>query len=379
MNVSHLPFWLASLYLPTIQPRTFLRWLTHFCDIKALFEASDEALFAAGLKLSQINAVKNPDWKSVERDLAWANKTNHHIISLTDEHYPPLLKEIIDPPLILYALGNIKALAQAQIAMVGSRHASTIGLKNAEWFAFALAETGLAITSGLALGIDASSHRGALAAKGITLGVAGTGLHHIYPRTHQQLFENILHREGAIVSEFPLPVGPRNLNFPRRNRIISGLSIGVLVVEAAMKSGSLITARHALEQGREVFAIPGSIHNALARGCHHLIRQGAVLVESAQDILAELGSLQAFIRSNEQKVLPQGNPHSAPLPQEQISILNLIENEITPMNVILLRSGLTAGKVSSILLRLELNGYIESLPGGYIRTLAGNEHILVKV
>jgi DNA processing protein len=371
MNLSHLPFWLAALYLPNMSPRLFMQALSHFCGIESLFHASDDALLAAGLTARHIQAIKQPDWKSVERDLAWGKGEDHHLITLTADDYPHLLKEITDPPLVLYAMGNKKALAQSQIAMVGSRHATPIGLKNAGWFAFALAEAGLAITSGFALGVDACSHKGALSAKGITIGVAGTGLHHIYPRAHKKLVEEILHHRGVIISEFPLHTGPHHFNFPRRNRIISGLSIGVLVIEAALQSGSLITARHALEQGREVFAIPGSIHNPLARGCHQLIRQGAVLVESAQDILTELGALQAYMSYRE--TLPQqgGDSASLALTDGQSKILHLIENEITPMNVILLRSGLTAGEVSSILLALELNGYIESLTGGYIRTLRG--------
>ena len=183
---------------------------------------------------------------------------------MADDDYPSLLKEIADPPLVLYVRGNKAALKQTQLAMVGSRHATPTGLQNAEQFAYSLASAGIAVTSGLALGIDGASHRGALAAGGVTIGVAGTGLYHSYPRSHSKLLEEIMSRQGAVISEFPLPIGPQAYHFPRRNRIIGGLSVGVLVVEAALKSGSLITARHAIEHGREVFAIPGSIHHPLS-------------------------------------------------------------------------------------------------------------------
>lgn len=233
--------------------------------------------------------------------------------------------------------------------------------------------------------MDASSHRGALTAKGITVGVAGAGLHHIYPRVHKALVAEILENDGAIISEFPLSLGPHATHFPRRNRVVSGLSVGTLVVEAALKSGSLITARHALEQGREVFALPGSIHNPLARGCHHLIRQGATLVESAQDITAELSALLALMKmpkvnlevnskvnsevNSEVKTFTSASTSASKFPKKQRQVFELIDYEITAMDVILLRSGLTAGEVSSILLALELDGHIQSVTGGYIRTI----------
>ena len=239
MNHDHMPYWLAALYLPGASPRKFLRWLEHFADIEKFFTASPDELFAAGLSLANIEAVRHPDWQSVERDIAWSKLPDNHLIALNDVEYPGLLKEITDPPLVLYVRGNLAALASAQIAIVGARGASPTGLKNAEHFAFALARSGFAITSGLALGVDGASHRGALKARGITIGVCGTGLHHIYPRSHRTLVEEITSNNGAIISEFTLPVIPMAANFPRRNRIIGGLSRGVLVVEAAMKSGCI--------------------------------------------------------------------------------------------------------------------------------------------
>lgn len=360
MSYMHLPYWLAATYLPGIGPRTLLRLLDHFSDITTLFHATADDLRAIGLSEKQILALKQPDWQAVESDLAWLQIAGNHIIAFSDPDYPALLKEISDPPLVLYVRGDKSVLTKMQIAMVGARNATPTGLKNAEWFAKSLAQAGCVITSGLAAGVDAAAHRGALAVGQITIGVAGTGLNHIYPRSHHALVEDIC-KKGAVISEFSLDTKPHAANFPRRNRIIAGMSVGTLVVEAAVKSGSLITARHAIEHGRDVFAIPGSIHNPLARGCHHLIRQGAKLVETANDILEELGALtSAFI--------PQDEPQSAPaLLLKESQLLEKIEYEITPIDMIILHSGLTAGEVSSILLSLELHGYVKSVPGGYVR------------
>lgn len=360
----NLPYWLAALYLPGIGPRTFARLLEQFSDIKKIFSATGDDLRAAGLPAKLTYSFLNPNWKSVEKDLAWAQLPGNHLIALEDPDYPAPLKEISDPPLLLYCRGDRSALSKLQIAIVGSRNATSAGLNNAEQFAYCLAESGFAITSGLALGVDGASHRGALTAQGVTIAVQGTGLNHIYPRSHRPLAEEIVSQRGAIISEFPLATPPQAMNFPRRNRIIGGLCVGVLVVEAAVKSGSLITARHALEQGREVFAIPGSIHHPLARGCHHLIRQGAKLVETAADIIEELGAHRA-IYSPEKKT---GQIDlMIDLTQECRQLLEKIDYAVTPLDMIILRSGLTASEVSSILLSLELQSCIQSVPGGYIR------------
>ena len=251
-----------------------------------------------------------------------------------------------------------------QLAIVGSRRATASGLQTAEEFAYHLAMSGLVITSGLALGIDGASHRGALNANGHTIGVAGTGLNQLYPPANRKLAVEIMERQGAVISEFPLNTFPKAANFPRRNRIISGLSVGVLVVEAALKSGSLITVKHALEQGREVFAIPGSIHNPLARGCHHLIRQGAKLVETASDIQEELHGFASLAARPEQ---PGSGAGALKMSLENSKIFEHIGYETTPIDMIILRSGLTAAEVSSILLKLELQGFVQSVTGGYIR------------
>jgi DNA processing protein len=293
---------------------------------------------------------------------------------------------------VLYVRGDKQALTQKQIAIVGSRNASPVGITNAEQFAVKLAAAGFAITSGLALGIDAASHRGALSANGVTIAVLGTGLNSIYPRSNLSLAEAIANNRGAIISEFPLDTKPIAYNFPRRNRIISGLSQGVLVVEAALKSGSLITARLAVEQGREVFAIPGSIHNHVSRGCHSLIQQGAKLVGSPEEILEEFSlppsltsrgltagssavtGSRAFARdvseSGSDKGLEDksGNKDTT-LHQAARLMLRQIDYAPTPMDAIISRSGLTAGEVSSILLTLELQGFIRTVSGGYVRTV----------
>lgn len=374
MDTTELSYWLATLYLPGLGPRTVKQWLTQFPDLRSIFTATRDEQLAKGLSSKMITAMQHLDWRQIEADLAWAQKSHHHLLTLTDEAYPTLLKEISDPPLVLFVRGDKTILSLPQIAVVGARNATPMGLQNADWFTRALVENGYAITSGLALGIDAVSHRAALIAGGITLAVAGTGLHHTYPVSHRSLVEEIIQKGGAVISEFPLATPPLSAHFPRRNRIIAGLSLGVLVIEAALKSGSLITARHSLEHGREVFAIPGSIHNALARGCHHLIRQGAKLVETAADITEELGAykcIQSFNQSvNTNEAFSSSvSARQAELTSDQRVIFDHIGCEITPIDVILLRSGLTAGKVSSILLVLELNGYIQSVSGGYIRTI----------
>ena len=224
----------------------------------------------------------------IEKAVRWAAEPNHAVLTLADAAYPRQLLEIPDPPALLYVAGDARLLSSPALAVVGSRNATPQGLKNAHAFARAFSDAGLAIVSGLALGVDSEAHRGGLAGRGSTLAVLGTGVDVTYPRRNAPLADEILER-GLLVSEFPLGTEPHAGNFPRRNRLISGLARGCLVVEAAVDSGSLITARLAADQGREVFAIPGSIHSPLSKGCHALIKQGAKLVESAEDVLEELG------------------------------------------------------------------------------------------
>jgi len=325
-------------------------------------------------ELINLPAWVKPDWAAVARDLQWLQQKNCYILTLQDPRYPVLLKEITNSPPILFVQGNIELLNNQQIAVVGSRHPSSQGLDTAYSFANHLTELGFTITSGLALGIDAAGHRGALAQEhGKTLAVLGCGLDQIYPAVNKKLAYQII-ENGALISEFPIGVAPQAQNFPQRNRIISGLSLGVLVVEAAIKSGALITANIAAEQGREVFAIPGSIHNAQVKGCHKLIRQGAKLVESTEDVLEELsGLLRPVVTKSCIVVKNKGNisinsifsnEHS--LDKEYLELLSYIDG-MTSVDELVIRSGYLVQKVSCILMQLELDGYITAVPGGYIR------------
>lgn len=354
-------YWLAAYRLLNIGPITILKCLEHFKNIESLFKASKSDLQAIGLTLRQQQSILSPPWIAAAADLKWCQQHDCHVLSIDNADYPQLLKQIADPPLVLFVKGDITLLSKPQLAMVGTRNPSIMGKEQAFYFAKQLAAAGLIITSGLASGIDAASHKGALAAQGKTIAVFGTGLASVYPRVNLPL-ANIIQASGALISEFPPLESPKAKNFPRRNRIISGLSLGVLVVEAALRSGSLVTARFALEQDREVFAIPGSIQNPMARGCHALIKQGATLIEKVEDILEQLGSLFSYVTNN------VTNPIlTEKLDEKSVRLLKQITYEVTPMDVIILRSGLTASQVSSILLTLELLGCVKSVHGGYVR------------
>jgi DNA processing protein len=293
---------------------------------------------------------------------AWlAGGRDRHCIGRDDPRYPPLLRQIADAPALLYVRGDPLALSAPQLAIVGSRSASAGGRETALAFARHLAGCGLVITSGLALGIDAAAHQGALDGGGRTVAVLGTGPDRVYPQAHAALADAIA-ASGALCTEFAPGMGPLRENFPRRNRIISGLAVGTLVVEARLRSGALITAHRAIEQGREVFAIPGSIHNPLAKGCHRLIREGAKLVESAEHILEELGPLLS---------LPAPEPvhEAALLPARErdgdyARLLEALGWDTVDTDTLVRRSGLTAAEVSSMLLILELEGSVQPLEGG---------------
>ena len=361
-NSDELPYWLALVRMPGVGPITAQSLLEQWGSPRNLFAADAAALReTARLSATAWTYARQPDWAAVEQDLAWLAQPLRHAITVEDALYPPLLKQIPDPPLVLFLQGDPRTLATRQLAVVGSRNPSASGTQTATEFARHLANIGLTITSGLAVGIDAAAHRGALAADGLTIAVTGTGLDQVYPARHRTLAEEIVAR-GALVSEFPPGTPPRPENFPRRNRLISALSLGTLVVEAAVQSGSLITARLAAEQGREVFAIPGSIHNPLARGCHALLRQGAKLVETAHDVLEELGALVAWEET------PAAPPASKSPPEgdskEFTSLLRHIAYEPIDIDTLVDRSGLTADQVSSMLVVLELHGQIASAPGG---------------
>jgi DNA processing protein len=295
---------------------------------------------------------------AVARALDWASGAQHFVVTLADEIYPRALLEIPDPPPLLYAHGKLELLQQPALAIVGSRNASAQGESNAEHFAKALSEAGLTVVSGLALGIDAAAHRGGLAARGSTIAVLGTGIDIVYPNRNAELAAEIA-RSGLLVSEFPLGTPAIAHNFPRRNRLISGLARGCLVVEAAVASGSLITARCAADQGRDVFAIPGSIHSPLSKGCHALIKTGAKLVESAEDVLAELAGFK-----------PSGSASTVRGESEPASgLLAAMGHDPVDVDSLCARAGLSAEQVASELLRLELDGRVTALPGGLYQRL----------
>ncbi len=334
---------------------------------------------AAAAALNQFRA--DPDASEMGRklaaDLAYINaQSNLHCLGYDDPLYPRLLREIPRPPPLLFVRGDPTCLSLPQLAIVGSRNPSGGGSENAERFAHYLGERGFAITSGLALGIDAAAHRGALRAGGKTIAVMGTGIDLIYPSRHRELAQDIIDSGGALVSEFPLGTASHASNFPQRNRIISGLSGGTLVVEAAVQSGSLITASYALQHDREVFAIPGSIHNPLARGCHQLIRQGATLVETAQDIVDQLAGLLSYKRQ-EIRLGKAAQPELFDAPDEpddqpvlntdEQCLLQALGYDPLPVDLLAERTGLDVGSLSAQLIGLEIKGLIQQIGACYQR------------
>ncbi len=301
-------------------------------------------------------------------EIEWLQQENHHLLRLGDDTYPELLAGIAGAPAQLYVAGNPELLHLPALAIVGSRNPTSGGARNAFEFARHLGTTGFCIVSGLAQGIDAAAHRGALAARAPTIAFLGHGIDRVYPACNRELAHEIAHH-GALVSEFPLGMAPNRALFPQRNRLISGVSLGTLVVEAARRSGSLITARLAAEQGREVFAIPGSIHNPLTRGCHQLIRQGAKLVEAADDIIAELAPLVGHL--HEAMKAPGTRAEATVDPDsEYVKLLDALGHDPVNIDELVERSGLTIDQVSSMLLILELEGKIEKLSGGRYSVLS---------
>lgn len=329
-------------------------------DPARIRSSSTSTLKTTGLNHDTICKIRSGQHPQVAKDLDWAESHHSHLICFDDSAYPELLRQINDPPALLYASGDINLLQEPQIAIVGSRHCTPGGAQNAYEFSTQLAAAGFTITSGMALGIDSAAHRGALDCAGKTIAVTGTGLDLIYPRQNQKLAQEIL-EQGLIVSEFTLGTGARPANFPQRNRIISGLALATLVVEAARRSGSLITARLAAEQGREVLALPGSIHNPQTGGCHQLIRDGAAIAETPGDVTAELTGLAGFIL--DQQTMKMAD-HDARLDREHRNLLELIGYDPVDCDILVQRSGLTIDKLSSMLLVLEINDFIQSAPGG---------------
>jgi DNA processing protein len=347
--------WLKLGLVAELTPASFRRLLGEFGDPEAVCAAGRSALGRIIPNEVADAILRGPDATRIDFALRWLEEPGNRIISLADAAYPRLLLEITDPPPLLYVKGDSELLDRAALAVVGSRNATPQGTANAEAFARELSDGGFTVISGLALGIDAAAHRGGLAGASSSLAVVGTGLDIVYPARNRDLAHQLA-AQGALVSEFPLGTPALSGNFPRRNRLISGLARGCLIVEAALRSGSLITARYALEQGREVFAIPGSIHSPLSKGCHQLIKQGAKLVESSNDILEELG---AAVRV--QNATLGGKVDVSP---EHVELLAALGFDPLDLNTLCERSGLTPETASAMLLTLELDGTVSRLPGG---------------
>lgn len=379
-ETTELEYWLALVHAPRVGAVTFAQLLQHFGTPQAVFAASPLEWTNLKLKAAQVEYLQRPDWQAVQRDMTWLKGANNHIVPLTHPYYPNFLRHIHAPPPLLFVHGNVQLLSQTPLAMVGTRAPTAEGFQIATDFAIELAQAGFTIVSGLALGIDAASHQGALAATGRTIAVAGTGLDQVYPAKHLELARQIAEK-GALVSEFPPGTPPDTSHFPQRNRIISGLSLGTVVIEASAKSGSLITARYATEQGREVFAVPGALSNPQARGCHLLIKEGAKLVESSADIISELQLHLPIVPTSEipvKSTTPPSTPLSAPpvtaqpllfeTDPEYTALLKYMDTTATSVDKLVDASGLTAEAISSMLLILELQGVVKSQSGGlYIR------------
>jgi DNA processing protein len=359
-RLTDIHLWLALDAVPGLGAEGARRLLDQFGDARGIFAASYDILrsLVGDRVASAIAAGPDDSLPAATRD--WLASPDAHFIPCTDPAYPPLLNALPGAPAWLYVKGEPSVLHRPLFAIVGSRNATPQGRRDAAAFAQALAEAGLTIVSGLAEGIDAAAHEGGLAGNASGVAVVGTGLDRVYPAKNRELAHRLA-AGGAIVSEFALGTPPRPGHFPRRNRLISGLALGVLVVEAAPQSGSLITARLAGEQGRDVFAIPGSIHSPLSKGCHQLIRQGAKLVESAEDILEELRGTWAPARP---VTTAAPDEASGELEADAVVLMSHLDSTPASLDELAARSGLTVDRLSAILLTLELGGHVASLPGG---------------
>lgn len=384
MLLEELPYWLALWRIKGIGPAHFRLLTDQFSSMLECFSQPAEVLGTLGLSPSQCQQIRRFQLGSarsllegVNADLEWQEQSpSHHILTWASDDYPSLLREISGSPPVLFIKGDPVCLSLPQIAIVGSRHCSRRGKQTAMDFSRAFAEQGFSITSGLALGIDTAAHSGALQGGGTTVAVLAHGLDTLYPARNRTLAQDIeLH--GALVSEFPLGVQPRPEYFPRRNRIVSGLSLGVLVVEAALKSGSLITAHEAVDQGREVFAMPGSVHDPLVKGCHALIRNGARLVETAEQVVEEMRPLLGFVQQQAQLELAMPAPGIGSgrdsLQQKygqdsaEARLLNALCDDCTSVDQLVGLTGLSVADVSSTLVMLELDGVVIQERGGYCR------------
>lgn len=355
--IDNTRYLLALNRINGVGPRTILRCLVKWPNLADIFQLPWKDLMVFGFTENLAKAISSFNLNLIDEDLAWQILPKHRILVWGDEDYPDLLKEIYDPPMVLYLKGNLSCLKKPCISIVGTRKPSINGYENAKKFAYGLSMRGVTVVSGLAIGVDTEAHLGSLSAGGATAAVMGTGVDLIYPRKNVLLAEKITD-QGLLISEFPLKTLPFAGHFPRRNRIISGLSSATLVIEAAIRSGSLITARFAMEQDRDVLAIPGSISNAQARGCHTLLQQGAKLVVSLDDILEEMN-----LSTQQTEKIVSNDLFTC----ENENLVRYIGFEVTSVDQIMERSGMDVKDIMCDLIELELQGIVSSVPGGYMR------------
>ena len=364
MTEIELLAWATLLRAPGLDVAGLSTALDRLGSAGAVVAASEAGWDRAALSPAARAFLSSPRAAPRTRERRWLDSAGHHLIPFTDPHFPALLLSIPECPVALYVSGNLGALAEPQLAIVGSRNPTAQGRETALAFAEHLGERGLGVTSGVAEGIDACAHQGALRAQAITLGVLGAGIDVVYPRCNRPLYEDI-ERHGALIAEFAPGAPPRRGNFPRRNRIIAGLSLGTLVVEAARRSGSLITARLANHYGRDVFAVPGSIHSPLSRGCHELIKGGAKLAETADDILGEL-NFSAFFANDLAPAAdaPRRPSRTSGLDKDHKILLDALGFDPVDLDKLIVRTGFKPEAVSSMMLILELEGHVQAAPGG---------------
>jgi len=364
------------LNAPSLGGASLIKLIDALGGASAVAAASTRDLTRFGLSDETATAITHPDEEQIESGLQWLAQSDHHLLCWDDDAYPVLLRRIANPPAALFVDGDPGCLWQPQIAVIGSRNPTAGGLDHARDFARTLARQGMTITSGLASGIDTASHVAALDAGALTIAVNGTGLDRVYPSSSRAVAARI-RSQGAMISELPLGSPPKRQHFPSRNRIISGLSLAVLVIEAGLNSGTLITARKAAEQGRDVFALPGSLNNPMAKGCHRLIREGARLVETTADIMQELGPVAAELQMEiRQRLDLPDEPAEKPVSLQDTllddadysAVWNVLAHDPKPMDVIIEQSGLSAREISSMLLMMELKGLVKKHGNGhYVR------------
>jgi DNA processing protein len=358
------PAWVLFARTPALDAATLAKALERLGSPRAVVDASDAELAGAGIGPAAREYLHAHRRAAQSAELSWLEQARHHLVPCTAAEYPEMLRPHDNRPLALYVAGRLDALEDPPLAVVGSRRPTTGGTDNAFQFARALAGRGLVIASGLAEGIDTAAHRGALAAQGRTLAVLGTGIDRIYPESNRALSHSIMF-DGALVSPFSLGTPPRRANFPRRNHVIAALSVGTLVVEAARSSGSLITARAAQRLGRPVLAIPGSIHNPMSRGCHRLIKEGAHLAESADDVLSRLDFSTFFAQPPRPAgALQAALPGRAGMDKEHKILLDALGFDPADLDTLVVRTGLKPEAVSSMMLILELEGHVQAARGG---------------